>query len=148
MSFFNTIKETVLWVWQLPQNLLGLFLLLIYRKEKVYYKLNGRTFYFTTEMPSGISLGNYIIMNRKDTENGMKHEYGHSIDSRKFGPLYLLIIGIPSALGNLYDRIFHRKWKYSKSCRWYYNQWWEKRADKNGRVDRESSLKKLEEMGY
>ena len=138
----------LLWIWQLPQNLLGLLLLLIYKKEKVYHRLNGRTFYFTQEMPSGISLGNYIIMNREDKANGMKHEYGHSIDSRRFGPLYLLIIGIPSALGNLYDRIFHKKWKYSKSCRWYYNQWWEKRADVNGGVDRESVLKRLEEMGY
>ena len=144
----NTIKEILLYIWQLPQNLVALILLLIYQREKVYHKLNGRTFYFTTEMPSGISLGNYIIMNRQDKEDGMKHEYGHSIDSRRWGPLYLLVIGLPSLLGNIYDRIFHAKWKYSDSCEWYYNQPWEKSADKNGRVDRKAYLQKLRERGY
>ena len=131
-----SFKEILFWIWQLPQNLLGLFLLLIYKKEKDYYKLNGRTFYFTREMPSGISLGNYIIMRYKDTGDGMKHEYGHSVDSRRFGPLYLLIIGLPSLLGNIYDRIFHKNWKISDRNKWYYSQPWEKSADKNGGVDR------------
>lgn len=143
-----SFKETLFWIWQLPQNLLGLFMLLWYKHEKEYHRLNGRTFYYTTEMPSGISLGNYIIMNKEDKEDGMKHEYGHSIDSRRWGPIYLLVIGLPSLVGNIYDRIFHRHWKYSKSCRWYYNQPWEKSADKNGGVDRESYIKRLEDMGY
>ena len=142
-----SFKETLFWIWQLPQNLLGLFMLLWYRHEKEYHRLNGRTFYYTTEMPSGISLGNYIIMNREDMEDGMKHEYGHSIDSRRWGPIYLLVIGLPSLMGNIYDRIFHRHWKYSKSYRWYYNQPWEKSADKNGGVDREAYIRYWEERG-
>ena len=146
-SMFS-FKEIILWIWQLPQNLLGLILLLFYKHEKEYHRLNGRVFYYTTEMPSGISLGNYIIMNREDREDGMRHEYGHSIDSRRWGLVYLLVIGLPSLLGNIWDRIFHRRWKYSKSYRWYYNQPWEKSADKNGRVDRESYIRQLEAMGY
>lgn len=142
------MKEILLWIWQLPQNLLGLFLLLWYKREKEYHKLNGRIFYYTTEMSSGISLGNYIIMNREDREDGMRHEYGHSIDSRRCGPLYLIVMGLPSLLGNIYDRIFHKNWKYSKSCRWYYNQPWEKSADKNGGVDREAYIQRYEKMGY
>lgn len=141
------MKELLFWIWQLPQNLLGLFLLLWYKREKVYHKLNGRTFYFTTEMPSGISIGNYIIMNREDKEDGMKHEYGHSIDSRRFGPIYLLVIGIPSLLGNIYDSLFHKNWKYSTACEWYYNQPWEKRADKNGGVDRKAYIENLRKLG-
>ena len=144
----SSFKEILLWIWQFPQNLLGLVLLLFYKHEKEYHRLNGRTFYFTTEMPSGISLGNYIIMNRDDREDGMRHEYGHSIDSRRFGPLYLLVIGLPSLLGNIYDRIFHRKWKYSDSCEWYYNQPWEKSADKNGGVDRKAYIEKYRKLGY
>jgi hypothetical protein len=140
--------EILLYIWQLPQNLVGLFLLLWYQHEKVYHRLNGRTFYFTTEMPSGISLGNYIIMNRQDKEDGMRHEYGHSIDSRRWGPIYLLVIGLPSILGNIYDRIFHKKWKYSDSCEWYYNQPWEKSADKNGKVDRKAYIEQLRRLGY
>lgn len=137
------LKEIILYIWQLPQNLLGLILLLIYQHEKEYHKLNGRTFYYTNEMSSGISLGNYIIMNREDREDGMKHEYGHTIQSRILGPFYLIIIGIFSGLGNLYDRYFHKYWKYKDSYIWYYNQPWEKWADKLGKVNRQYYIDKL-----
>lgn len=147
-QFLFILKEIFFYLWQLPQNLIGLFLLLVYQKEEVYHKLNGRTFYYTKEMSSGISLGNYIIMNREDKEDGMKHEYGHSIDSRIWGPFYLLVIGIPSGLGNLYDRWFHKKWKYSDACEWYYNQPWEKSADKKGGVDRKAYIENLRRLGY
>ena len=123
-------------------------MLLWYKHEKVYHRLNGRTFYYTSEMPSGISLGNYIIMNYEDKKDGMRHEYGHSVDSRRWGHLYLLIIGLPSLLGNIYDRIFHKNWKWSDSCEWYYNQPWEKSADKNGGVDREAYIERLRKMGW
>ena len=144
----SSFKEILFWIWQFPQNLLGLFMLLLYRHEKEYHRLNGRTFYYTTEMRSGISIGNYIIMNREDKEDGMKHEYGHSIDSRRWGPLYLLIIGLPSLLRNIYDGIFHKNWKYSDSSEWYYNQPWEKSADKNGGVDRKAYIDRLRRIGY
>lgn len=146
-KFLNILKEVIFWIWQLPQNLVGLFLLLIYRKEEVYYRLNGRTFYFTKEMISGISLGNYIIMSRKDMEDGMKHEYGHSVQSRILGPFYLLLIGIPSGIGNLCDQWFFKNWKYSDKHERYYNQPWEKWADKLGGVNREVIIAKLRMMG-
>ena len=148
MSFINILKEIVLWIWQFPQNLLGLLLLLFYIHDKKYYQLNGRNFYYTTEMPSGISLGNYIILKYENYEESMKHEYGHSVDSRRWGPLYLLVIGLPSLIGNIYDRIAHRNWKYSDSCEWYYNQPWEKSADKNGKDDRKAYIEKYRKLGY
>lgn len=130
-------KEVLLWLWQLPQNLLGLLLLLIYKREKEYHRLNGRRFYYTKEMLSGISLGNYIIMNREDRKDGMKHEYGHSIQSRILGPLYLIVIGLPSGLYNLIDRLVVEKavgWE--RSIRIYYDMPWERWADVLGRVHR------------
>lgn len=126
----NNLKRFLLFIWQLPQNLLGLILILFYGNCKKYFELNDRRFYYTNKMPSGISLGNYIILNLKISNNSLAHEYGHSIQSRYLGPLYLLIIGLPSLLGNIYAQITH------KSLKWYYNQPWEKWADKLGRVDR------------
>jgi len=137
MSFFKILKEIVLWIWQAPQNMLGLFLIMYYQHEKEYHRFNGRTFYYTTEMPSGISLGNYIIMNREDREDGMKHEYGHTIQSRILGPLYLLIIGLPSGTYNIIDRlIVEPKLGWERSCEIYYNMPWEHWADKLGSVER------------
>lgn len=131
------VKEVLFYIWQLPQNLLGLLLLGWYKHEQVYHRLNGRTFYFTTEMISGISLGNYIIMNRQDREDGMRHEYGHTIQSRWLGWLYLPIIGLPSGLYNLIDRyILEPLIGWEASYRLYYCMPWEAWADKLGGVIR------------
>lgn len=133
----KALCEIILWVWQLPQNLLGLLLLLYYSHEKEYHRLNGRRFYFTEEMKSGISLGNYIIMSREDKEDGMRHEYGHSIQSRVLGPLYLVVIGIPSGLYNLIDQLIVEKAiGLERSISLYYNMPWEKLADRLGGVNR------------
>ena len=131
------LKETFLYIWQLPQNLLGLILLKIYKHEKEYHRLNGRTFYYTTEMPSGISLGNYIIINREDREKDMRHEYGHTIQSRWLGWFYLLLIGLPSILWCIIDRlIVQRLVSWERSKRIYYSMPWEHWADKLGGVKR------------
>ena len=138
------IKEALLWVWQLPQNLLGLCLLLYYKHEKEYHRLNGRRFYFTKEMPSGISLGNYIIMNRADKEDGMRHEYGHSIQSRWLGLLYLPTIGLLSGIWNLIDvHIVSPRIGYKASYKLYYSMPWEAWADKLGKVDRQKEYDKI-----
>ena len=133
----RSCKEILLWAWQLPQNLLGLLLLLVYKHEKEYHRLNGRRFYCTSEMASGISLGNYIVMNREDKEDGMRHEYGHTIQSRILGPLYLLVIGLPSGLYNLIDRyVVEKIVGWERSMRVYYAMPWERWADRLGGVHR------------
>lgn len=141
------LLEIFFYIWQLPQNLLGLIFLLFYTDEKCFCKVDGRRFYYTPKMPSGISLGNYIILNHEDTKEMFYHEYGHSVDSRIWGPLYLLVIGLPSALGNLYSRKYYRTWKYSDYCEWYYNQPWEKSADRKGGVDRKTFIEILRKGG-
>ena len=52
----------------------------------------------------GVSLGNFNTIKLGGAftdlnENIFWHEYGHTRDSRLFGPFYILIIGIPSASG-------------------------------------------------
>ena len=144
-KFLYVLKEIILYIWQLPQNLLGLIFLLFYKKEAAFYKKNGRTFYGTPEMPSGITLGNYIIINAwyaKQPEDNeyrdriMRHEYGHSIDSRIWGPLYLIVIGLPSIMGNLWNRWFHKDWTPTQKSKWYYNLPWERSAERKGGVVR------------
>ena len=133
------MKNFLLYIWQLPQNLLGLILLLFYHTVRFIEK-DGVVFYLSGQMPSGISLGRYIILDTTFNETDMGHEYGHSIQSRYLGPFYLLIIGIPSIVGNIYDRIFHTPkygWSWKDSCKWYYSQPWEKWADKLGDVERD-----------
>ena len=130
------LKEILLYIWQLPQNLLGLLLIKLYGDCSLYNVDNGRRFYSSSHMPSGISLGNYIILYKATFGEDYHHEYGHSIQSRWLGWFYLLVIGLPSLIGNIWDRLFHRNWSYKDSVRWYYSQLWEAWADHLGGVKR------------
>lgn len=88
------MKKIILWIWQFPQNLIALLLLLILRGEK-RHALGTIRFYYLSSFPGGITLGEYIIMETKG-ELTVRHEYGHVLQSRMLGPLYLLVIGLPS----------------------------------------------------
>ena len=82
---------------------------------------------------SGISLGSYIIFDGRIeiSETDVLHEYGHQLQSRMLGPLYLLIVGIPSLIGNIYSRI------KKKDEKWYYSRFPENWADRLGGVNRD-----------
>jgi hypothetical protein len=146
----NTLKEILLYIWQLPQNLLGLILIAIYKPEKDKLVLdNGNVVYFSKNMPGGISLGKYSIINsyyaglktgsKKRLEDSIlkeldvvKHEgLGHGTQSRLLGPLYLLVIGLPSIIWAwMYGTII----PYTQNG--YYKFYTEKWADSLGGVVR------------
>ena len=68
--------KVLLYIWQLPQNLLALFLLIIFKpiaKEKGKYC----TYLWSKKMIGGISLGNYVILKLDATEKLKTHETGH-----------------------------------------------------------------------
>lgn len=127
----------------MPQNIGGLIVLLFNLKNKEKCSLSGITYWKVKHINDcGISLGNYIILD-KDTyisETSIKHEHGHQIQSLYFGPIYLIFIGLPSAIGNLIDRYMHKKWSRRKRQLWYYSQPWEAGADKLGKVERLYSI--------
>ena len=138
--------QVLLYIWQLPQNLLGAILLLFYWPEETYdykpYKHDSGLLvklHYSSRLRSAISLGKHIIVSSayKDyTGIAERHEYGHCLQSLRLGWLYLIIIGLPSLLGNIWDRIAHKNWRYADSVKWYYNQPWEKWADELGGVER------------
>lgn len=87
--------------WGIPQTIIGLFLFF-------YCILNGCKAHFVRGMigvgwhrNDGISLGLFFFCPSKDfNSNGifgiLSHEYGHTVQSLLLGPLYLLLIMIPS----------------------------------------------------
>ena len=123
----------LLYFWQLPQNLLGLILRVFYKqKNSLLYK--DKAIRVCESFPGGISLGNTVIVCKfpynKLTWNVVKHEWGHTKQSLYLGPLYLIIIGIPSGLWALI-------YKYnSAKPNGYYTFFTEKWADKLGNVKR------------
>ena len=88
------------YVWQLPQNLLGM----LYKdciSDDIITRVNcDATDYecYLTRNGGGLTLGSYIVVNQNytDLSNVILHEIGHTKQSRMLGPLYLIIIGIPS----------------------------------------------------
>ena len=123
-GMWNIVK----YLWQLPQHLLALCLIHIYD----FSKLRSGEWILETDIPyfTAVSLGEYRLYFQQryvEHEVVVKHERGHSKQSLYLGPFYLLLIGLPSAIGNL----LHRHIKFD-----YYGQPWEKWADKLGGVER------------
>ena len=119
------MKKILLYIWQLPQNIVGLlFLLFIQGEER--HSLDGITFYEAESFNGGISLGKYIIVYKK-RESTIRHEYGHCIQSKMLGPLYLIVVGIPSLIHAGFCRCINHD---------YSDFWCEKWADKLGGVKR------------
>ena len=135
------MKQVLLWLWQLPQHLLALILIRLLGATETFKPPSGIVYWFYKpknrfgRFISGVSLGNYIILKTKN-ETTVRHEYGHSVQSRYWGPLYLPVIGLPSAFNNLWDRLFHKKWPPEKRLKWYYGRWPEKQADRLGGAER------------
>lgn len=116
------IVSLLLWIWQAPQNVVGLaFRLFLRRRTVARTKMNGETYCVVPGFGGGISLGTTIIVCRGwlEDENMWMHEYGHARQSRYLGPFYLLAIGLPSlcwawiwtpALAVSYYAFFTEKW--------------------------------------
>jgi len=129
------MKYFFLFWWQLPQHILAGVLILLTRARythtvrwcnrwiRVYRtsRANGRW---------GISLGFFTILDPVFNRVTERHELGHSVDSHRMGPLYLLWVGFWSAvMHNLIgSRILGRGYK------WYYTRRVEARADRYGGV--------------
>lgn len=133
----NAIKEILLYIWQFPQNLIGLIMMLFMKPYILKEKYKGITYVVSKKMSGGISLGNYIILS-KSYEDKVRHkktwdhEWGHTRDSRIFGPLYLIVIGLPSLIwACIYGTII------PSTRNGYYKFYTEKRADRFGGVVRE-----------
>lgn len=107
MSF---LRHAALFVWELPQNVLGAIDLaasLVLRRvervrwerERVFVKVRGA---------GAVSLGLFVFWSDDDTpyvritDANKEHEYGHSLQSRLLGPLYLPLVGVPSSCRVVY----------------------------------------------
>jgi hypothetical protein len=94
----NIIKFVLLFLWQLPQNIVALLMFpFLGEKKKIRYD-NYTYAYECSKMNGGISLGSFIFLSPKSAkkEAVILHEYGHVKQSHMLGILYLLVIGLPS----------------------------------------------------
>ncbi len=125
----KTAVDILKYIWQLPQHIVALMYIevlsfyhivyrgLDYKDAKVYRRYGSRS----------VTLGQYIFLSPNASDRTLKHEYGHTRQSLMLGPLYLIIIGLPSAL-----------WEYVRPIvapeKDYYQFFPEAWADKLGEV--------------
>jgi hypothetical protein len=129
MTIPKLIYYIIHWTWCLPQSLLGLiiyiYLRIIERPLRFRYR-SGTLMVRTRALGGGLSLGYFIFSydypaDTRNTERQERmdlHEWGHILQGFLLGPLYLLIIGLPSAVwfhtyrrtGKEYSRLYTEKW--------------------------------------
>lgn len=126
----------VQWTWALPINLIGLVGYIIFAKIK---KCEHERFFnaVITYVPGpesfgGISFGTFIFMNPNRDEqfkyNTRIHEYGHSFQAILLGPVWFLVVAIPSFVWCNFKPLKEYRKKnnvsyYSLYCEAWANRW-------------------------
>ena len=94
------IRNLILFIWQLPQHIIALIYfgyLVMMCKDLGIDSRYKQAIVIPCIMRGAITLGNYVFVGlNSEYKETVKHELGHTIQSKILGPLYLIIIGIPS----------------------------------------------------
>lgn len=122
--------EVLKFIWQLPQ-VIAAFIYYLYLKYKDEIldicTYQGTVVFIKRKAGGSVTLGQHIFLSPRAADNTVKHEYGHTRQSLMLGPLYLIIIGIPSILW----AVLHKKIAPNRS---YYDFPTESWANKLGGV--------------
>ena len=122
------IRNLILFIWQLPQHIVALiyfgYLVMMCKDLGVDSRYKQATV-IPCIMRGAITLGNYVFVGlNSEYKETVKHELGHTIQSKILGPLYLIVIGIPSITYCGLRRIFPSLRKKN-----YYNFYTERTAN-------------------
>ena len=122
------IRNLILFIWQLPQHIVALiyfgYLVMTYKDLGVDSRYK-QAIVIPCVMRGAVTLGNYVFVGlHSDYRETVKHELGHTIQSKILGPLYLIVIGIPSITYCGLRRLFPSLRKKD-----YHNFYTEKTAD-------------------
>ena len=94
------IRNLILFIWQLPQHLLAIIYfgyLVMMCKDLGIDSRYKQAIVIPCVMRGAVTLGNYVFVGlNSEYKETVKHELGHTIQSKILGPLYLIVIGIPS----------------------------------------------------
>ena len=131
----SIIVNFFLLLWQLPQTIVGLLALAIFRNYEVYHNEDAKIKVLQINKwyvlgYACCSLGPFILTTPSCEDNTKKHESGHSKQSLYLGPIYLLAVALPSVCLYCYKFIF------KKDITWYLSKYPECWAEKLGHTKR------------
>lgn len=117
-------------LWQLPQYILGyLYLWINYNNIMSGFMYNGASYFIIKNQIDSVTFCKDYIFLSKYTMNSdytIKHEYGHTIQSKWLGWLYLLAIGLPSIIW----AFIHSNFKTGKKYEDFYTEKWASKLGK------------------
>ncbi len=108
-TILDWVIYCLLFIWQLPQNIVGAAMWLYFKLMGDVEKIEATKWsvaYESAYMSGGISLGSFCFLsqNLATEKESVAHELkGHTVDSRIMGPFYLFIIGLPSLLNAMFS---------------------------------------------
>lgn len=137
-SFKNSVKKFlfyfVQWTWGLPVNIVGavMFLFCTKIKKRRWQRFDYSYIVYLPWKSGGLSMGLFIFMrdnhpNKTWTYNTRIHEYGHTWQCLLLGPLYYIVVAIPSAVWCNFFEGYRKKKNVS-----YYKLYCEAWANYNG----------------
>ena len=112
------------YIWQFPQMLAAWIWYLIKKKVILYNSIGSFYTVYVGANRGGVTLGDKIFISKcyhgEYLNMIIAHESGHVKQSLYLGPLYLIVIGIPSILWAW----SHRWIAPRKSYYWFYTEAW------------------------
>ena len=128
--------------WELPQTLVALVFMLFFKTQGIAGNSRIWRVHFSSFLTCA-SLGEFIFFAKRfvggpSWEETVRHETGHSVQSRIFGPLYLILIALPSSIWNLLSRMDNRAGRWFAGH--YYDTPWEHGANVLGKVGKIESV--------
>lgn len=105
-KLLDILRDALLYLWQMPQNLIGLAYLALCTDRLRVTAQRGAVFYATRRVKGGVTFGRYVFVavDNMTREALYDHEYGHVRQSRRWGWLWLPLFAIPSGLHCLFCR--------------------------------------------
>ena len=123
----------VQWTWGMSVNFVGAIVFLILSSKNRWEAFNNAYICYIPGFKGGLSLGLFIFMEDTDREqwtyNTRIHEYGHTIQCLLLGPLYWIVVALPSAIWCNFFAGYRKKKNvsyYKLYCESWANKWGEK----------------------
>ena len=130
------MKKIFSYTWEILQNLIGKVVLIVSGAKQLTTYKDAKVYSWSRN--DGVSLGEHIFVSLKEYDPNkqshvdfVKHEYGHTVQSKLLGPLYVFLILLPSMTWAGCFEKYREKNKIS-----YYDFYTEKWADKLSGVNR------------
>jgi hypothetical protein len=121
-KFLTVLVNILLFPWLVLQWLPGLLFLAVFHNCEWYVNEDARVRVIKVNKghlfgTACFSCGPIIFVTPNCSENTLKHETGHSVQSLIFGPLFHILISIPSVIRFWVRRLGN------KSHEWYLSGW-------------------------